>query len=73
MPCKQLGCESIKELLSLIENECKGAGNIFVLCTGAEDTSTGKSWCPDCVKGITFLIVWVLYILMRNLQSFKML
>ena len=54
MPCKQLGCESIEELLSLIESQCKGARNIFVLCTGAEDTTTGKSWCSDCVKGIMF-------------------
>ncbi|XP_066931868.1 thioredoxin domain-containing protein 17-like [Clytia hemisphaerica] len=50
MPCKQLGCESVTELLSLIEKECKDASNIFVLCTGSEDPTTGKSWCPDCVK-----------------------
>ena len=38
----------------MIESQCKGARNIFVLCTGAEDTTTGKSWCSDCVKGIMF-------------------
>jgi len=51
MPSKQLGCESMKELLTLIDNEGKNAENIFVLCTGAEDPTTGKSWCPDCVTG----------------------
>merc|ERR1712024_161937 len=37
------------ELLSLVKEE-SGSSNVFVLCTGAQDPETGKSWCQDCVK-----------------------
>ena len=56
MSCKQLACEGAEELFKLVETE-KSASRIFVLCTGSEDPTTKKSWCPDCVKGKVISLV----------------
>ena len=39
------GCDALEKVLD--ENKDH---TIFVLFTGSPD-DTGKSWCPDCVKG----------------------
>ena len=54
MSCKQFTCEGSERLLALIE-ENKHCSSIFVLFTGSVDPDTGKSWCPDCVTGISYL------------------
>lgn len=38
-------------LIALGERQNKGK-NIFLLFCGDVDEATGKSWCPDCVKGL---------------------
>ena len=50
MGCKQLTCEGMVEFQKTIEAEKKSGKAIFVLFTGKEDSTTGNSWCPDCVK-----------------------
>ena len=54
MSAKQLACEGTDELFTLIE-ENSHASRIFVLFTGKEDPATGKSWCPDCVRGRPYI------------------
>ena len=47
---KQLACEGMAELESIIAKEGPTSKNIVVLFTGKVDPTTGESWCPDCVK-----------------------
>ena len=43
--------EGLDNFLALAES-LKGDGKkVYALFTGNKDTSTGISWCPDCVKG----------------------
>lgn len=42
---------NLEELLHTIGSRKDKGGRIFLLFCGDVDKVTGKSWCPDCVKG----------------------
>ena len=45
--------EGYEEFCKSIDDFSKQNKQIYVLFSGSKDAS-GKSWCPDCVKGILY-------------------
>ncbi len=51
---KQVDCHEVEQVHAIIQSiETTGDSNgkLYVLFTGSKDPQTGKSWCPDCVRG----------------------
>ena len=46
---KRISVEGLDTLLASV-GQHKDSGNVYIMFCGDEDES-GKSWCPDCVKG----------------------
>jgi thiol-disulfide isomerase/thioredoxin len=42
--------KSLTEFYKTMEQESVKSARLLVLFTGSKSASTGKSWCPDCVR-----------------------
>jgi hypothetical protein len=51
----------INDLKVSVDNQQEQKPEIFVIVSGEKDAS-GKSWCPDCVKGINMILTYFLFI-----------
>ncbi len=50
----KIDCRDITEIHSIlqrVEENPSFSGNLYILFTGSKSPDTGKSWCPDCVRG----------------------
>ena len=56
---KHLTVEGFENFMKVVSENESAKKDIFVLFTGSIDDKTGKSWCPDCVTGLSQILHYI--------------
>lgn len=65
MSIQQISVSNLEELLQELGKR-EGKGRTFLLFCGDVDEATGESWCSDCVKGKSTILLKTLHVLNKE-------